>query len=81
MLEQHRFELQGSTYMCIFKYVLQYYMIHGWLNPRMQNQGCTGPSYGWIFNSVSTPNPHVVQGPPVYTYVHIFMYVYMYVYV
>ena len=38
-LEQHDFELSRSIYMQIFvnKYVLQYYTIRGWLNPRMQN--------------------------------------------
>ena len=37
--EQHGFELCGSSYTCIFfnKYILQYYMIRGCLNPRMWN--------------------------------------------
>ena len=38
-LEQHGFELHRSTYTWIFfkKYELWYYMIHGWLNPRVWN--------------------------------------------
>ena len=56
-LEQHRFELHSPSYMQI------YYMIHGWWNPRMWNNGywglavklCTGYFY-------CTPNPYVVKG-------------------
>ena len=43
-LEQHGFELRKSAIMRVFfnKHILQYYMIHSWLNLRMWNCGYGG---------------------------------------
>ena len=70
-LEQHRFELHGSTYMRISfnKYRLQYYTIYGWLNPQIENRGYRGPIvliYRFLTaQGVGPLNPHVVEGSTV----------------
>ena len=71
-LKQHGFELQGSTNTQIFlnKYILQYYMILSWLNPRMWNCSYGGPTVKLyvVFQllwDAQQPNPHIVQGSTV----------------
>ena len=52
-LEQHRFELCGSTYMQSFKkYILQYYM---WSVESMNAEPGCKITYG--FSMICTPNP------------------------
>ena len=64
-----------DTQMFFTNYTLQYYMIHVWLNPTMQNPGCREPSHqvilgfstgGWGGVRVGNPNRCVVQGSTVW---------------
>lgn len=67
-LEQHKFEMCGSTYMWMFfQSVLQYYIIQGWLNPRIQNHRHWGPTMGleqpWILVSIVGPGSNSLLIP------------------
>ena len=68
-LEQYEFERCRSTYGDFFS-KNKYYMICGWLNPRMCNRGCgptiviCGFSIAWM---IRAPNPEIVQGLTLYT--------------
>lgn len=64
-LEQHRFELHGSTCMEIFffkKYVIKYYMIHSWLNMWVWKVTVKLYTSFWLFRGSEPQGPTLIKG-------------------
>ena len=71
LLEQHRFELRGSTYTQIFfqQIVLQYYTVFGWFKPQMRR---ADSEVIWVHVGSTPLTPAFVQGPLVPYFLHVF---------